>query len=244
VPDRSLHIANVRSGRVPFGKRTGKKPTPAVIGSAVPERAVADIVRTFDPLRCLVALRSRLPIPPTLFASQVSSPERPATNQNRIGKTYSRLNSRSVLSSVQQLRLHFQRRSDSAASAATDPQPPLLKISFLRHFERSCFARQYGVRFCCQLTFKAPTRPAVVLAVKRPVIQRHEKDAEIATRPLRQHDLNIFGKATASAITLRFTDQVWGAILRSYSDHGIRSAEDRNILRAAQVIRGSGDPRL
>jgi len=84
----------------------------------------------------------------------------------------------------------------------------------------------------------------VVLAVTRPVTQRDEKDAEIATRPLFQHDLNIFGKAAASAITMRFTEQVWVAILRSCSDHGIRSAEDRNILRAAQVIRGSGDPRF
>jgi len=79
----------------------------------------------------------------------------------------------------------------------------------------------------------------VVLPVKRPITQHNKNGAETATGPLRQRDLDMFGKAAGSAITMRSTDQGWVAILRGYSDHGTRRAEDRKVLRAAQVIRGS-----
>ena len=66
---------------------------------------------------------------------------------DRFLTTSSQLNSRSAVSNVQQQRSQFQRRSDNVASGAADPQPSPVKIPFLRHFERSRFARQYGVRF-------------------------------------------------------------------------------------------------
>src|SRR5271166_1849984 len=73
-----------------------------------------------------------------------------------------------------------------------------------------------------------------MLLVNRPRAQYHEKSAEIAAGAFRQRDFGIVRKAASRALAVEFADLSWTAILRSYSDHTSRTAEDRKILRATQ----------
>ena len=80
-----------------------------------------------------------------------------------------------------------------------------------------------------------------MLLVNRPRAQYHEKSAEIAAGAFRQRDFGIVGKTASRALAVEFADLSWAAILRSYTDHTSRTAEDRKTLRAAQRDRRMED---
>jgi len=73
-----------------------------------------------------------------------------------------------------------------------------------------------------------------MLLVNRPRAQYHEKSAEIAAGAFHQRDFSIVRKTASHALAAEFADLSWTAVLRSYTDHTSRTAEDRKTLRAAQ----------